>query len=109
MGIPIGVLVGALGFIQRDASRMLRVSLKAMGVAVSTTLLVGLCGLLFGFFITRAGVDRANYTHWFVPADVVDLRNYICVGYMHNASYIGGVLSILTAWIYQLVMRFKID
>ncbi len=107
MGVPIGILVGAFGFFQRDGARMLRVCLGAMGVAVAVTLLVGLGGLAFGFFVTRGGVNRANYDGWFVPANVVHLRNYICVGYMHNASYLGGVAALVAAWIYQFVMRAK--
>ena len=107
MGLPIGITVGAAGLIQRDGARMLRVSLGAMGVAVAVTLLVGLGGLAWGFLATRNGINRADYQGWFVPEDVVNLRRYLCVGYMHNASYLGGVLSIVAAWIYQIVMRVK--
>src|SRR5439155_25329691 len=52
MGIPIGLLVGAAGFIHRVYQRMLRVSLWSLLVTVGFTLLFGLCGLLYGYFQT---------------------------------------------------------
>src|SRR3982751_6567141 len=48
MGIPIGILVGAAGFIQRDYRQMFRVSLWSFGLVVVVTLLFGLCGLFYG-------------------------------------------------------------
>lgn len=107
MGLPIGVLIGGVGLLERDAARMGKVCLQAMGVAIAVTLLVGLGGLIFGFFVTRAGINRADYSGWFVPADVLHLRNYLCAGYMHNASYLGGVASVVAAWIYQIWVRPK--
>lgn len=107
MGIPIGWLVGAVAFIHRDARQMFRVGLASYGVAVATTLLVGLCGLAWGFWTTRNGINRANYAGWFMPDDVVNLRRFLCAGWMHNSSYLGGLLAIGAAWLYQLVVRFR--
>src|SRR5438874_12501727 len=47
MGIPIGLLVGAAGFIHRGHRQMLRVSLWSLLATVVFTLLFGLCGLIF--------------------------------------------------------------
>ena len=106
MGIPIGVLVGAAGFIHRGPRRMLVVSLRSFVLVVAFTLLVGLIGLGYGFFQTSS-IDLAAYKGWFIPPNVVDLRRYLCVGYMHNASYLGGALSIVAAWIYHGVIRVR--
>ena len=85
MGIPIGLLVDAVGFIHRGHRRMLRVSLWALLVAVGFTLLFGLGGLLYGYLQT-AHINVAEYRGWFIPADVTDLRRFLCAGYMHNSS-----------------------
>jgi len=104
MGIPIGVLVGAIGFIHPDHQRMFSVSLRSFVLVVAFTLLVGIAGLVYGFFRTST-IDPAAYKDWFIPPNVTYLRRYLCVGYMHNASYIGGALSIVVAWIYHIVIR----
>lgn len=106
MGIPIGLLIGIAGFIHRGYRKMLKVSLLSMGVAVAFTLLFGLCGLLYGYVQTRT-IILAEYSEWFVPIDVVNLRRFLCAGYMHNAAYLGGVMSILVAWVFHIVIRIR--
>jgi hypothetical protein len=106
MGIPIGSLVGAAGFIHPSARRMLKISLWAFVVVIAFTFLFGLCGLLYGYIETRT-INPANYQGWFIPDDVVNLRRFLCAGYMHNASYLGGTLSIFIACLFQIVVRIK--
>jgi hypothetical protein len=108
MGIPIGLMVGAAGFIQRDYREMLRVTLWSFLVVVGFTFLFGFGGLLFGYFQT-AHIDVAAYRGWFIPDDVTDLRRFLCAGYMHNSSYLGGVVAIPVAWIFQFVMRLRMQ
>ena len=106
MGVPIGLLVGAAGFIHRGHKRMLRVSWWSLLVAVGFTLLFGLCGLLYGYIQTR-NIDVAQYSGWYIPEDVTDLRRFLCAGYMHNSSYLGGVFAILIAWAFHIVVRVR--
>ncbi|HET6879983.1 MAG TPA: hypothetical protein VFI31_07500 [Pirellulales bacterium] len=106
MGVPLGVLVGAAGFIHRDAGQMLRVSLWSMLAALIFTLLFSLGGLIYGYLQTSQ-IDLADYRGWFIPADVTHLRRFLCVGYMHNSSYLGGALSIVVAWAFHLFVRVR--
>jgi hypothetical protein len=108
MGIPIGLLVGAAGFIHRDYREMFRVTLWSFLVVVGFTFLFGLCGLIYGYSQTEH-IDIADYRGWFIPSDVTDLRRFLCAGYMHNSSYLGGVLAILVAWIFHIVMRLRMQ
>jgi hypothetical protein len=107
MGIPIGILIGLTGFMHEGYRRMFKVSMWSFLVVVAFTLLFGLCGLLFGWLQTRS-INIADYqTVWFIPDDVVDLRRFLCAGYMHNSSYLGGMLAILVAGIFHLVVRIQ--
>jgi len=106
MGIPIGLLVGAAGFIHPGHRRMLRISFMSLLVTMAFTLLFGLCGLLYGYFQTRQ-VNIAEYRGWFIPDDVTDLPRFLCAGYMHNASYLGGVLAIPVVWTFHVIVRIK--
>lgn len=55
-----------------------------------------------------AGVyGTADYRGWFIPDGLMHLRRYLCVGYMHNSSYLGGTLSIFVAWAFHAVARAK--
>lgn len=106
MGIPIGMLVGAAGFIHRGYQRMLRISLWSLLVTVGFTLLFGLCGLLYGWLQTEH-IEMAEYRGWFIPKDVTNLRRFLCAGYMHNSSYLGGLLGILVAWAFHVGIRVR--
>jgi hypothetical protein len=106
MGLPIGVLVGLMGFIHHGHRRMYEVSVRSFALVVAFTLAVGLGGLAYGFSKT-ASINRVAYTGWFIPPDVVDLRRFLCVGYMHNASYLGGALAIPIAWIFHIVAAVR--
>jgi len=75
-------------------------------VTVGFTLLFGLCGLLYGYLQTEH-IVVAEYRGWFIPKDVTNLRRFLCVGYMHNASYLGGVLAILVSWAFHVVVRVR--
>lgn len=106
MGIPIGILVGAAGFIHQGAQHMLRVSLYSLLVVVAFTLLFGLCGLLYGYLRT-AQIDPAAYRDWYIPDDVTNLRRFLCAGYMHNSSYLGGVLAIFVGWGFHILVKTR--
>jgi len=104
MGIPIGLLVGAAGFIHPGHRRMLRVTLWSFVVVICCTLLVGLIGCAVGY-VRTASIDLADYRDWYLPPDVIDLRRFLCAGYMHNSSYLGGILGIAAAWIFHAIVK----
>lgn len=106
MGMPIGALIAIPGFAQRGYKEMFSVSFRAMLLAVSFTLVFGLCGLIYGFYETSS-IDISEYGNWYIPSDVVDLRRFLCAGYMHNSAYLGGALSIFVGWTYQVYERIK--
>lgn len=105
MGIPIGLLVGAGGFLQRDARQMRLTLAWSLVVLVAVTLLIGLAGLLVGWVFTRDPANVNRLTN-FVRPGIDNPREFLCAGFMHDASYLGGVLGIPAAWVLHLCWRF---
>jgi hypothetical protein len=106
MGIPLGIFCGSAGFLQRSPAQMARALAWSLPAITTFTLIFALVGLAYGWSQT-ATIDLLRYRGWFVPADVIDLRQYLCAGYMHNAAYLGGALSIPAAWLFHLVFRAR--
>ena len=107
MGIPIGLLVGSVALIHRSASDSLKRGLQSYGIIVCVTALSSVAGLSLGFIqTTTLSID--DYRGWFIPKDVVELRRFLCVGYMHNAAYLGGVAGIVAAWVFHLWVRLRL-
>jgi len=106
MGVPIGLVVGTFGFVHPSARRMLTVTLWSFAVVIGFTLLFGLGGLGYGWIQTRR-VNIADYQGWYIPDGLVDVRRFLCAGYMHNSSYLGGLLAIFVAAIFHIVIVIK--
>jgi hypothetical protein len=111
MGIPLGVLCGAAGFMQRSPSLMWRSLLWSLPLIAAFTLAIALLGLAYGWAQTAA-IERDAYAGgtvvgigWFIPSGVENLRRFLCAGYMHNAAYLGGALSIPAAWLFHFIFR----
>ena len=107
MGIPLGILCGLAGFLQRTPAIMARALAWSLPVIAIFTLIVALAGLAYGWWQTET-IDVSNYRGWFVPPNVADLRRFLCAGYMHNSAYLGGALSIPAAWLFHLIVRARV-
>lgn len=104
MGIPLGLLAGAAGFLQPTAAGMLRALLLSLAVIVGFTLLFALGGLVYGYTRTTH-LNLHDYAGWFIPPRLVHPRNFICAGYMHNSAYLGGLLAVPVAWAFHIYYR----
>ncbi|MDD5274950.1 MAG: hypothetical protein PHR16_02580 [Methylovulum sp.] len=108
MGIPLGMLTGAAGFIHLTSVQMRKALFWSLPLIVGFTLVFALCGLLYGFFQTQT-IKPSLYTRWFIPEGVENLRAYLCVGYMHNAAYLGGYMAIPVAWFFHFAFKYRIS
>jgi hypothetical protein len=104
MGIPLGLLCGLAGFVQRSPTLMWRALIWSLLISSTFALAVAIAGLAYGLAQTRT-IDPATYRGWFVPPDVNELRRFLCAGYMHNFAYLGGASSIPVAWMFHLIFR----
>jgi hypothetical protein len=102
MGLLIGVILGVIGFIHKDNRQMLRVTLKAIFVTMAIAFVTGLLGLAYGnLVLASTGVD------WSLPENLIDRKNFIAVGSMHNFSYFGGLIGLVAGTIYSVRQKKK--
>jgi hypothetical protein len=101
MGVPLGFLIGAAGFIHSDVPQMRRALSLSLVVAIAFTLLFALGGLVYGLIQTGT-FDLAHPEGWYVPQGLVQPRRFISVGYMHNAAYTGGEIAVPVALAFHL-------
>jgi hypothetical protein len=104
MGIPIGIILGLVGLIHKDSKQMLRLTLKAFGITIFVAFLTGLTGLVYG----RCYLAGTNLNWWF-PENLIDRSSFILVGSMHNFSYIGGLMGLIVAIIYNIRQKHLIQ
>jgi hypothetical protein len=106
MGVPLGLLCGLAGFVQKSPALMRRSLAWSLLIIPGFTLTIALAGLAYGWERTET-IDVASYKGWFIPPDVTELRNFLSAGYMHNSAYLGAALSIPAAWLFHLIFRVR--
>ena len=105
MGIVIGIILIPLGLIIQGVSTYFWVMLRVFGIVVLTTLLVGLVALAVAhFFIDANAAGEISRYGNEIENDVAFAR----AGYMHNFSYLGGLLGILTGGFYIIRCRLRL-
>jgi len=101
-GLFIGPVIAFTGLLQKDPKIMLQTNFRAILLTIIITVATGLIGLLFGWlYLADTGVN------WYLPEGLIDTRHFIMVGSMHNFSYLGGLIGVIAAVVYQLRVRRK--
>lgn len=106
MGLLLGPLAGAAGFLQRDASAMRRALLWTLPLIMLFTLAFSVSGLLFAQSRLQT-YGLMAYANWPIPAGLNDPFAFVMVGQMHNFAYLGGLLAIPLVWAFNLLLRWR--
>lgn len=102
-GLLIGPVMGFTGLIQKNGKAMLYAISRAIFVTLIITAITGLVGLCYGWlYLSKIGVN------WYLPDNLIDKANFITVGSMHNFSYLGGVIGLLSGVVYQFMYKKRI-
>ena len=102
VGIPLGIVLALTGLIHKDWREMLKIYLKSIIRIIPVAFLVGLIGLFYGW-----GFHKESDLHWFFPDNLIDTKQFMMVGSMHNFSYVGGVIGLIVGVIYQIIVKSK--
>jgi hypothetical protein len=101
-GVIVGIGNGLVGLIHKDSKVMFAMIVKATLITLTITFITGLIGLAYGWlYLSRTSVD------WWLPDNLIDKKGFIIVGSMHNFSYLGGVLGLCAAKIYQIIVATR--
>ncbi len=102
MGLPIGLILGLVGLIHQNYKQMFKVTMKAILITVIIAFVTGLIGLVYGkLYLANKGIA------WWLPENLIDTKNFISVGSMHNFSYLGGLFGLIAGIIYSVKQKRK--
>lgn len=103
-GLILGFVLGLFNLFQKTWKNVIKVSFKAILLAVFVAFIVGIMGLIFGF-VFLSNEPQSNFRDWFIPENLDNFKNFIAVGSMHNFSYAGGILGLIVAIFYSYKKR----
>lgn len=73
--------------------------LVAFLISFSVSFLAALCGFLYGLWRRTTGYAE-GWLRWLDELAVEDVDSFMTVGYIHNSSYLGGILGTIVAIAY---------
>lgn len=104
VGILVFIILGLFGFMFHSPRQMAVNLSKSFLIVIGVALLTGIGGLALGYYqVNEQTVSQ--YMHWVTPG-VTDPIQFVRVGFMHNASYLGGLTGLLSGITY-LVMCMR--
>jgi hypothetical protein len=101
MGLFTGTILGLVGLLQKNGKQMFYITLKSIAVTIIIAFTTGIIGLVYGkLYLAETGVN------WWLPDNLIDTKNFIAVGSMHNFSYFGGLLGLIAGIIYSTKQKY---
>ena len=95
-GLIIGFCLSLISLIFGDHKKMYVAIKNAIIIIFCITASSGFFGFLYGrFYLAKRGV-------WWVAHNVINTKNYITVGSIHNFSYWGGFIGLLIGIVYLI-------
>jgi hypothetical protein len=107
MGIIIGFILGLVALIHKNWQKMFIVTIKAIFVTITIAFSTGLIGLLYGYISSENQSEPSIVYNHYIIGTVTDVKSFEMVGAMHNFSYIGGVLGMITSVVYIINQKVK--
>ncbi len=103
MGVLIYFPLGLFGFMFATPKQMAIFLCKSFIVVVAVALAVGLLGLMYGYIVVGEQTI-SDYIDWVWPG-VSNPVQFVRVGYMHNASYLGGLVGLIVGVSYLVISK----
>lgn len=92
MGVFLYLILGFVGFKFKNPKIMLINLLKSIPLVIFVVFVTGIIGLVFGFYhVNQTTIN--TYSTWLSP-DIEKPLQFVRVGFMHNASYFGGLTGL---------------
>ncbi len=102
-GIVVWVFV-RVGFLREQQVPPLRETSTGFGIVFAISMLAAVCG--FGWGIWREGTGHGGgWLGWMRSLGVEHTADFMKVAYIHNSSYIGGVIGTFIGCLYMAWMR----
>jgi hypothetical protein len=101
VGLLIGLIQSLIGFIHKDYRTMFRLVFKSVLITLLIAVVFGMIGFVVGkFFISDPS--------WHFPPNLIDKASYITVGSIHNFSYLGGLIGLISGIFFQVIKKKKV-
>lgn len=104
VGFLSGLILSTLACLLSPLRVAIRRAAIAFGIVLLGAVSGGLIGEILGY-IRRGDPDFRNWQTYATVLGIKDLPAFVNVGYIHNASYLGGAIGLAVGVIYLISLR----
>jgi hypothetical protein len=106
MGIVIGIILIPIGLVVRGNTNYFWGMIRVFGVVATTTLIAGLVALAIAFIVVDPDAvgEITRYNN-----EMTDDAAFARAGTMHNFSYLGGLVGIITGGVTIFLQRRRLN
>jgi hypothetical protein len=99
VGMIAAWLLARVGLTQLPQPERRTVTTRSFLIVFASTLALGTGGALLGVARAKSG-DLSSWQTWERTLQLTDLPSFVIVAYLHNGSYLGGLIGFIAAAIY---------
>lgn len=103
-GLLIGIIFGITAFLLYNMHSMKIVIKKALSLTFLISFFFACIGYIWGIIIAK---NPTTINGLFISKDLTDIHGFIIVGTIHNFSYLGGLVGLITSEIWLINNRNK--
>ena len=103
VGIPIGIMYSTILMFFKEQSHLYKIYFRTIALTFTITILTSFAGYLNWKFY----LQYAPEPDWYYPDNLIDKSSFICVGCIHNFSYLGGLIGLMAGTFYLLIHKGK--
>jgi hypothetical protein len=108
VGFLSGLILSTLACLLLPLQTAIQRAAIAFGIVLLGAVSGGLIGEVLGY-IRRSDHNFQNWREYAIVLDIKDLPAFVNVGYIHNASYIGGVIGLAAGVLYLIGLRIDVQ
>lgn len=105
MGVLVFILLGLFGFMFSTPLQMAKNLSESFLVVITVALTTGIAGLVYGYYQVNEQTV-GEYMQWVKP-EVMNPIQFVRVGFMHNASYLGGLTGLFSGILYLIIIKLR--
>ncbi|MGZ4047779.1 MAG: hypothetical protein ACXVNN_00380 [Bacteroidia bacterium] len=103
VGIPIGLMYAFILMFFKDETGLYKIYFRTILLTFVLTILISFAGYLNWKF----HLQYIEAPDWYYPENLIDKNHFICVGNIHNFSYLGGGIGTIAGIIYLIIQKGK--
>jgi hypothetical protein len=103
-GLIIGLFYAVILMTFKNTEGLYKLFFRTVLITFAITILGSISGYIYWKLYLHG-----HEVNWYLPEGLADRDSFICVGSIHNFSYLGGVAGLMAGTLYLMIMKQRLN